>query len=225
MNAETKIPEHQAVYERLRDMILLGRFAPGEPLTILGLTATLGAGMTPVREALRRLTAENALCTLGNRRIIVPELDAKGIQDIFFLRLKVEPELARRAVDALTERDIDTLQEIDKQIDAAIDQGNVEAYLELNNGFHFKIYDAARSPILFNVVQSLWVQAGPSLRIVSGRYGTAKLPDKHVELIEAFRARDSDAAARAMMGDLQQSLLLVTEPTSEKYDQKVMETT
>ena len=223
MNAQTKIPEHQAVYERLRDMILLGRFSPGDPLTILGLTATLGAGMTPVREALRRLTAERALSTLGNRRIIVPDLSTKDIHDLFFLRLRVEPELARRAVSTLTRQDINELEQIDDSIDTAIEQGNVEAYLELNNRFHFKIYEAAQSPVLFGVAQSLWVQVGPSLRIVSGRYGTANLPDKHVELIEAFRARDREAADKAMVGDLHQSLLLVTANAPEKNDQNKME--
>ena len=52
---EAKTPEHQAIYERLRDMILFGEVEPGEPLTIMGLRDRLNAGMTPVREALSSL--------------------------------------------------------------------------------------------------------------------------------------------------------------------------
>ena len=63
-----KMPAHQAVYEKLRVMILFGDLAPGQPVTIQGLTDQLNVGMTPVREALRRLIAEGALTHQGNRR-------------------------------------------------------------------------------------------------------------------------------------------------------------
>ena len=212
MNSETKIPEHQAVYEQLRDMILLGRLAPGQPITIMGLSENLGVGMTPIRESLRRLTAENALAALSNRRIIVPERSAGDVEDIYFLRLQVEPELARKAVKNMTIECIDELEEIDGNINAALDQGAVEAYLELNNRFHFRIYETAASPVLFHVARSLWVQIGPSLRIVSGRYGTTNLPDKHSELLSAFRQKDAEQVATAMHDDLQQSLSLIKSP-------------
>lgn len=205
-----KIPEHQAVYERIRDMILLGRFSPGQPLTIMGLSESLNVGMTPVREAIRRLSAENALDTLGNRRVVVPELDARNFQDIFYLRQHVEPELTRRAVKNLTDRDIKKLTLIDKEIDAAIETGDVETYLERNNRFHFEIYVLADAPVLFRAALALWVQVGPSLRIICGRYGTANLPDKHSELLVALANRDEDGAALAMEGDLEQSLILAT---------------
>ena len=212
MDTKAKIPEHQAVYEQLRDMILRGQFAPGDPLTIMGLTKKMSAGMTPIREALRRLTAENALNSLENRRIIVPELNAQDIEDIYFLRLTVEPELARRAVQNIGIQEIENLAGIDADINTALSQGDVEAYLKLNNLFHFEIYKAAQSRSLFHVARSLWVQVGPSLRVVSGRYGTANLPDKHVDLLKAFRAKDGEAAAQAMKDDLRQSLLLVNSP-------------
>jgi len=70
VNKATKIPEHQSVYQQLRNLLLLGKLEPGQPLTIMGLAETLNVGMTPVREALRRLSAENAVSTLENRRII-----------------------------------------------------------------------------------------------------------------------------------------------------------
>ena len=57
MNKHRKIPEHQAVYERVRDQILLGQFAPGQQITIMGLSESLGVGMTPVREAMQEIIA------------------------------------------------------------------------------------------------------------------------------------------------------------------------
>lgn len=211
MPPETKkIPEHQAVYERIRDMILLGRFTPGQPLTIMGLSESLGVGMTPVREAIRRLNAENALETLGNRRVVVPELNASIIHDIYYLRQHVEPELTRRAVRNITDDNVNHLKRIDSEIDEAIESGDIETYLERNNRFHFKIYGLADAPVLFRSALALWVQVGPSLRVNCGRYGTANLPDKHSELLEALANRDEERAALAMAGDLEQSLVLAT---------------
>ena len=216
MEKSAKIPEHQSVYERLRDMILLGKFAPGQPLTIMGLAESLSVGMTPVREALRRLTAENALTTLGNRRIVVPQLSLKDIQDIYYLRFEIESELAGRAAGKIEKPQIAALIEIDAAIDRALDRGDIDAYLEYNNQFHFNIYAIAEAPVLLHATRSLWVQAGPGLRVVCGRYGTANLPDKHSELLQALSAADCKGAARAMRDDLQQSLTLISTPAAQK---------
>ena len=73
--AETrKVPTHEVTYLRLRDMVLFGVLAPGQPVTIQGLIRDLEAGMTPVREAIRRLTAEGALVLHDNRRVSVPRM-------------------------------------------------------------------------------------------------------------------------------------------------------
>lgn len=208
MNIPLKTPEHQAVYEKLRDMILRGRFCPGEPLTITGLTTLLGAGMTPVREALRRLTAEDALQSLGNRRVVVPLLTRPEIDDIYFLRLAVETELAARAAKNIEKQHVSVISDIDQEIDLAMSRGDIEAYLERNFAFHFAIYAFADAPVLYRLAQSLWVRVGPSLRIVCGRYGTANLPDKHSDLLEALLSNDGERAARAMREDLLQGLLL-----------------
>ena len=219
MHIDRKMPEHQAVYEALRDMILLGQFAPGQPMTIQGLTENLGAGMTPVREAIRRLTSESALETLGNRRVIVPILNQKQLDDIYFLRLSVEPELARRAVKHVTKQHVKRLREIDRAINVAIHSGDVSAYLQSNKDFHFGIYELADSPVLMRIAQSLWLQVGPSLRVVCGRYGTASLPDKHPDILRALLNENTEVAASAMREDLEQGVILAAQPSVSKFDQ------
>lgn len=215
MQKDKKTPEHQAVYEQIRELILLGRFAPGQPITIQGLADTLSVGMTPVREAIRRLTSENALQTLGNRRIIIPDLSQDQLQDIYFLRLLVEPELAKRAAKHATKSDVDRLSLIDKDVDLAIENGDVGMYLERNRAFHFGIYALANAPVLMGNVMSLWLQVGPQLRMVSGRYGTANLPDKHEEILDALLAANPEQAGRAMKEDLEQGISLVLNPSQD----------
>lgn len=202
----TKVPSHEVTYCRLRDMILFGQLAPGQAVTIQGLAAMLDAGMTPVREAIRRLTAEGALALQGNRRVLVPVLTRSQIDELAFARMTIEPKIATMAAARLSAADIAALARIDDAIDAAIAAGDVNAYLRGNFRFHFALYERAGAPILVAMTHTLWLRFGPSLRVVCGRFGTLNLPDRHDEALAAMRAGDPEALARAVEEDIAQGV-------------------
>lgn len=203
------VPAHEKVYRDLRDLILFGVFKPGEALTIQGLVDRLGVGMTPVREALRRLTAEGALLALGNRRIMVPELDLSAVEEMTDARLALEPLLAKRAANRITSTDIDLLTVIDERLDQAIERGDVPLYLRENHAFHEAFNALADAPILTAMVQGLWLRFGPSLRIVCGQFGTKNLPDRHKKLLEALKLGNTEGAVIAMQEDVAQGMDLI----------------
>ncbi|SFU37026.1 DNA-binding transcriptional regulator, GntR family [Aliiroseovarius crassostreae] len=206
-----KLPDHQKVYRKLREMILFGELAPGQPVTIQGLVAELEVGMTPVREAIRRLTSEGALVFKGNRRVSVPQPDLKQWDEIAFARMGVEPELSRKAVENIGKDDIAQLVLLDDRVNAAIDRGDVRGYLENNYRFHAYLYERAGADVLLSIANMLWLRAGPSLRVVLGRYGTANMPDHHAEALEALKARDAEGVATAIRGDIEQGIAQVRE--------------
>jgi len=200
-----RLPEHETTYRRLRDMLMFGALAPGQKVTIQGLVAELQAGMTPVREAIRRLTAEGALEPHGNRRVSVPRLTLAQLDELTFARLAIEPELARRAALRITADGTATLAAIDREIDAAIAAGDISGYLRGNYRFHFTLYDTARAPILRGIAQGLWLRTGPSLRVVietGGQIG----PDRHRQALAALGAGDAPALAAALAQDIGQGL-------------------
>lgn len=201
-----KRPEHQAVYSQIRDMIMFGVLVPGQAVTIQGLIDLIGGGMTPVREAIRRLTAEGALEIGENRRVTVPLMTLKALDEISFARLAIEPRLAELAARRMSDKCLDDLVRLDGEIDAAIASGNIERYLEHNYRFHFRLYEQAAAPVLSRMSQSLWLQSGPALRIVCGRFGTANLPDKHDEALTALREGDPARAAQAIGDDIRQGI-------------------
>lgn len=203
------IPAHEQVYRALRDLVLFGALAPGEAVTIQGIVERLGAGMTPVREALRRLTAEGALEAQGNRRIMVPVLDAAAVEDLTEARLAVEPRLAARAAQRATPEAIAALREIDARLDRGIARGDVETYLRENHAFHAALNALAAAPILTSLTESLWLRFGPSLRVVCGQEGTRSLRDLHKELLLALEAGDAQAAAEAITGDVLQGMEMI----------------
>jgi DNA-binding GntR family transcriptional regulator len=218
MDAETrKIPSHEVTYARLRDMILFGHLAPGAPVTIQGLIGDLGAGMTPVREAIRRLTAEGALLPQGNRRVAVPELSSELLEQVAFARLAIEPKLAELAAPKLSGAHIDRLEAIDGAVNRAIGAGKLPDYLAANHAFHFALYEAAEAPVLLDLARSLWLRAGPSLRAVIDRYGREAAPDLHREALAAMRAGDAKALARAIEQDIQQGVDHVRQALAEGH--------
>ena len=206
MTDTRKIPTHEITYARLRDMILFGLLEPGAPVTIQGLINDLGAGMTPVREALRRLAAEGALLPQGNRRVTVPRVNLALLDQIAFARLTIEPHLAELAAAHLTPALIARLEALDAQVDAAIRAGDITAYLQSNHAFHFALYEASNAPVLVDMARSLWLRFGPSLRIVVARGGALALPDQHGLALSAMREGDGAGLARALRDDILQGV-------------------
>ncbi len=196
--ARGRLPAHEVIYRQLRDLVLYGDLAPGQAVTIQGLTKRLGAGMTPVREAIRRLIAEGALEFQGNRRVSVPLLSADNISELILARQWLDPHLSLRATARATPDDLDELTALDEALDRSISAGDLRGYLELNYRFHKRLYELAEAPILADLADGLWLRFGPSLRVVCGRLGTQNLPDKHKDLLEAMRAKDAEGAARAI---------------------------
>ena len=205
-SAATTRPAHERTYFALRDMVLFGDLAPGQPVTIQGLTAALNSGVTPIREAIRRLTAEGALVFQGNRRVSVPVLTRDDLKDLHFLRKTTEYELSLRACHGATSACIDDLERIDLALDAAIASGDVRAYLRGNYAFHAQLFRLAGSPVLTEVTDQIWLRLSPSMRVVCGRLGTQNLPDWHKDILEALRSRDAVAVAEATLQDLDQGM-------------------
>lgn len=201
-----KIPTHETVYARLRDKILFGILEPGQPVTIQGLVADLGAGMTPVREALRRLSAEGALMPQGNRRVTVPRMTPAILEQVGFARLTIEPTLAERACLTMTPELVARLQALDEAVNQAIRTGNIPSYLESNHAFHFALYEASGASVLVDMARSLWLRFGPSLRVVCARAGTLGLPDQHAEALAALSRGDASGLREAIRRDIAQGL-------------------
>jgi len=190
------LPAHEMTYRALKELLLFGEIAPGQAVTIQGLVARLEVGMTPVREALRRLISEGALEFQGNRRVSVPVLTPENLSELKFARAMIERELTRKAFSNIDENGLDL----------AIARGDIGAYLCHNYEFHKTLYSFAQSPILESLADNLWLRYGPSLRVVCGRVGTQNLVDHHKRAIAAVRGGQFDKAAAAMSADVNEGI-------------------
>jgi hypothetical protein len=90
------------------------------------------------------------------------------------------------------------LKTADDSIGRALKTGDVNAYMEGNFNFHFLIYSAQPRRTLLQLIETLWLQFGPFMRVVYGRFGTANLTDQHELMIRALRRQDAAGLKRAL---------------------------
>ena len=200
---------HTGVYEDLRWRMITGKITSGVGLSTRALALELGVSQTPVRDALSRLAAEGAIHIRSKRRIEVPAMTAERFADLLACRLLLEPEAAALAVPHIDAARLRRLREIDRALDAAIAVGDPIAYMESNFAFHFGIYRAHGRETLNRLIETLWLQFGPFMRVVYGRYGTAKLVDQHRIALAAIAARDADALRAAISSDIADGMGLI----------------
>jgi DNA-binding GntR family transcriptional regulator len=200
------------IYQRLRKAIMLGRIAPGVPVTIRGLAAMLDTSPTPVREALRRLSSENGLTLVPNRRIIVPNLTPERFSELILLRVNLETHAAQRALPHISDFMIDELAEIDGRIEAAIDAGDRDAQIIENQRFHRGIYCANPHPVAMPMIESIWLQLGAFNRIAARYVKELYKVDRHAQALAALRARDAAALAAAIEADIRDAVGDLSKP-------------
>jgi DNA-binding GntR family transcriptional regulator len=192
----------ERVYEDLRYRLITGRIAPGVGISTRGLALELGVSQMPVRDALSRIAAEGAVDIRSKRAGVVPRMTPARFEEIMRLRQLLEPMVAQAGLGHMTPDLLRRIQAADLATDAALASGDVRGYMESNYRFHFLIYRAAPLPLALRMIESLWMQFGPFMRVVYGRYGTANMVDQHRVAIAAIAAGDGAALAGAIAADI-----------------------
>jgi DNA-binding GntR family transcriptional regulator len=200
---------HADVHQELRRRFITGKIMPGSTLSTRGLAQELGVSQTPVREALSRLAAEGAVQIRSKRKIVVPPMTAERFSDLLRCRELLEPEAAVAALPFIDGARLKKLKSVDDSIGRALKSGDVTAYMEGNFNFHFLIYAAQPRRTLLQLIETLWLQFGPFMRVVYGRYGTANLIDQHELMVRALRARDAAGLKRALIADIRDGMGLI----------------
>lgn len=197
---------HEYAYRRLRHALMIGAIAPGISITIQELARELDISATPVREALRQLASENALETLKNRRIQVPEMTPARLQELISLRCTLEVYAIRRALPYINMVLIDTVEAIDSEINDAAEANDRISLVMLNQRFHSTIYRANPEQVVMPMIESLWLQLGPFMGVAASHQKSLQVDDHHAHLIEALRAGDENLVAAALEDDIRDAI-------------------
>lgn len=183
--------------------------SPGHELSTRGIATELGVSQTPVRDALSRLAAEGAVSIRSKRRVRVPAMTSERFDDLLGCRLVLEPEAAVLALPYLTNAHVNELRAADATLDAAIASGDPDAYMSANHRFHFTLYRAAPRATMLQLIETVWLQFGPFMRVMHGRLAHTHLHDSHQAAISAIVAKDAEALRNAIAHDISDGMGLI----------------
>lgn len=200
------LASHDRLYRTLRQQVMHGELPPGQALTLRGLAAQFGMSMTPAREAVRRLAAEGALTISASGRVTTPELTNERIEELAALRALIEPEMASRALPRVHLALIERMQAINAANQEAAIRRDAVAYVRTNLEFHRILYLRAQAPAMLAVVETVWLQLGPTMRTLYARLSRRDPPQHHRLILAALKAGDEPGLRLALRTDVTQGL-------------------
>jgi DNA-binding GntR family transcriptional regulator len=196
------------VYNELRRLIISGQLRPGQSISIRTLAHVINVSPMPVRGALQRLVTEGALDVRPNRTFALPMLSPEDFREIADLRTLLEGTAAEHACPHLARADVALLKDINRSMFKA-DRDDWTGYLDLNRQFHFHIYAAAGMPRLLRFIETLWLQIGPLLNLVTNREEMRSGLEAHEAAVNAAAAGDAAGLRAAMTRDIQDAARVI----------------
>ena len=197
--------------EAVKRSLIIGAYKPGERLLLRRVADELGISVTPVREALLQLVAEQALVMGENRTIVVPTMSVEYFDEITEIRIDLETKAAKYATKLISESTIEELERLHATVIESKKVGDYTSTRVANENFHFTLYRASGKHVLCRLIEALWVQAGPLINRlydpplpITGRHD-------HFDIIEGLRKRDAAMVTKGLRNDLLMNAKIVRE--------------
>ena len=206
------------VMTELRRSILSGALEPGREFSLRELAEMLQVSIIPVREALRSLENQGLVQMRPGRSAVVAPLDLDELQSIYRLRRRLEPEIAQRSCRLLSAADLDRLEVEATEFGA--EQRTINEIYDSHHAFHLSLLAPAMTSWDIRILSTLWRASERYIRIGWGLLDPdprehQRREQYHLELVSAFRPRDPEIAAGAVLLHLsrnEQTALLALGP-------------
>ncbi|HTY94537.1 MAG TPA: GntR family transcriptional regulator [Steroidobacteraceae bacterium] len=196
----------ERVFETLRDDIVAGRLGTGTPIRQDALAANLGVSKIPVREALARLEQVGLLTSRTNRGYAVPPMSRAQLDDIFALRLAVEPRAAAYAAGAADEAARRSAVAALARL-STLRRGDSGQLAAATREFHAALVDAGNRPLATQLVSRLLMLAERYLTACLPRSALGEGAARHNQaLLKAWLARDAQRVERLLTRQLEDTI-------------------
>lgn len=196
----------QKAYLAIQRMIVVGEISAGEKLKIGTLTAKLGTGASPVREALSLLTSDQLVERIDHRGFRAAQTSRENFEEILGLRCALEDRALRHSIAAATneweERLVLSHHRMVRQ-----PREDVEAFEALHKTFHMTLLDNCGSPILIRYCSQLY-DLNIRYRYIAGQtvnYQSRDIGAEHQAILAAAVDRNADLAAERLINHYRQT--------------------
>lgn len=190
-----------AIAQRIADDIRNGHYASGAPLIQDELAKRFGVSRNPVREALRLLEARGVVTIRGGEGATVRQLSSDDLDEVYTLRIALEPTIAEAIVDGCTNRTINRLED---EVEAMAALTDVAEWMRRNYAFHIALYELAERPRTAGILTELLSATQPYSRRNVDRLGGREQADQdHRDMVAAMRSGDAAALGEVLVRHLE----------------------
>ena len=189
----------EIAYQEVKESILRGDLAAGQPLGPEELAARIGTSRVPLREALQRLEAEGLVMLRPRRGYIVTSLDPDEIRDIFDIRMLLEERAGYIATLNAASEDIAAVEELLFAMEGMKVRSAADAmlFVERNRAFHTRLYAPSERAQLCRLMSVLRANVERYIRIGAQIAGNLKrVSFEHHQIFNAFKRRDAQTVGR-----------------------------
>ena len=182
-------------YSVLRSAINGGLLSPGERLFANDLAEVMGFSRTPVREALRKLEAQDLIQLHPRGGLVVREMSEQELLEIYAIREALEGTAARFAAENMSARDLTEIRNLVNEMGAVLERSDIERFRSLVLAVHRTLARASRNNRLLKMIdelQEVIIRTGVSTLRVPGK--AADPLRVHQELLAALEKRDGQLA-------------------------------
>lgn len=236
---------HQQVEEQITELIRSGAIKPGEQFpSERTLQEQLQVSRSVLREALRILEAKGlVVSSQGRRRYLrdwrsgagqpgptddlVTQLEKVSVQEIYEIRLELEPAIARWAAERATAADIARLRDVLAELQQHAGGGAPEQreWRQSDFPFHLALAEASHNHVAVQILrthlysmrlyrpQGIWPEQ--NYRQLATKQTLHLWLKEHEELLDAIEARQPDVAAERMRAHLRQTSSLLQDGQTE----------
>jgi DNA-binding GntR family transcriptional regulator len=196
----------QSLFFTLREEIVTGRIAAGESLREIKIAKRYNVSRTPVREALKKLQTEGLIADLPGQGVTVVDPSLEEISDFYLIREVLEGLGARLAAQRGRDTEIMILKALLQQAEESDANEQTERTIALTTQFDQQVFQAARNPRLFQMIEALRASQGHSRRgnMQDKERRAQSLKERHV-LVEALEQRDESKAEDAAKDHLRKA--------------------
>lgn len=196
-------------YAELRGQILSGSLAAGARLAQYDLAQSLNMSITPLREAIRRLSSEGLLTVETHRDVRVSAMNSDEARQLFEVRLSLDPTAAELAARRRTEGDVATMRAAVDRLLPVTRQWGEEA-LTAHRTFHQALYRASHNDVLIRLLDDLWDKSDRyrrlGLELPPGDEPRTRDLQEHHQLVDLIEAGQAEEAGRLMRDHITHSL-------------------
>jgi len=194
------------VYEALKKDIITCALKPGQQIAQQQLAERYGVGITPVREALQKLTREGLVLTIPRFGYLVTTITISDVAEIFELRAILESAAARLAAARASDEQVEQLAGLAGYTYVYKDRDSYSDFLTHNRAFHIALAKASGNKRLIEAISHLMDELTRMFHLgLDLKDSAAEMRQEHQELVEVLRQRNPEEAEKIVLAQINRS--------------------